>query len=254
MSLCHPSVSRPVWTFLRVSSINISVHAAITESLLRAHFHFDLFLNFFFLKIELENPYRVWFPDRGYIRSARVSDWRSLRWFNCMQAADRRTDKVEFCFQRSLHVPLWRRHQATRPRREILAERKEWRMKTIGFGHEWRSNCYKRKRKTTGLKIQKHSWDTNEKQWSMYIFKKKTENESAKHLKPKEIYSKLTAHKWFSMWQVLDGPSWCQAHTSMHANTTSLWTKLSHSLNQQWVISPVLWLISCSWGQWGDLT
>lgn len=68
-----------------------------------------------------------------------------------MQAADRRTDKVEFCFQRSLHVLLWRRHQATRPRREILAERKEWRMKTIGFGHEWRSNCFKRKRKTTGL-------------------------------------------------------------------------------------------------------
>lgn len=185
MSLCHPSVSRPVWTFLRVSSINISVHAAITESLLRAHFHFDLFLNFFFLKIELENPYRVWFPDRGYIRSARVSDWRSLRWFNCMQAADRRTDKVEFCFQRSLHVPLWRRHQATRPRREILAERKEWRMKTIGFGHEWRSNCYKRKRKTTGLKIQKHSWDTNEKQWSMYIFKKQNRKWICKALKTK---------------------------------------------------------------------
>lgn len=52
------------------------------------------------------------------------------------------------------------------------------------------------------------------------VFKKKqTENESAKNLKPKEIYSKLTAHKWFSMWQVLDGPSWCQAHTHVCTQT-----------------------------------
>lgn len=37
--------------------------------------------------------------------------------------------------------------QATRPRREIFAERKECRMKTMGFGHEWRSSCWRTKKR-----------------------------------------------------------------------------------------------------------
>lgn len=32
--------------------------------------------------------------------------------------------------------------QATKPSLVILADRKEWMMKTIGLGHEWRSSCW----------------------------------------------------------------------------------------------------------------
>lgn len=60
---------------------------------------------------------------------------RSLRWCAaCELWPDEETKWVRF--HRSLTVL----DQATRPRREILADRKEWRMKTIGFGHEWRSS------------------------------------------------------------------------------------------------------------------
>ena len=37
--------------------------------------------------------------------------------------------------------------QATNPSLVILADRKEWRMKTIGLGQEWRSSCWNLKRR-----------------------------------------------------------------------------------------------------------
>lgn len=46
-----------------------------------------------------------------------------------------------------------RRH-ANKPRREILAERKECRMKTMGFGQECRSSCWRREEER-GRKLRK---------------------------------------------------------------------------------------------------
>lgn len=50
---------------------------------------------------------------------------------------------------------------ATKPSLVIFADRKEWMMKTIGFGQEWRSSCWKYRKK-------KSTWELQLKQEIIY--------------------------------------------------------------------------------------